>query len=135
MSSSAKPSSIRQGFTLIELLVVMAVLGLLMSIIAPRYIGHIDKARDVALHQNLASLREAIDKFYADKARYPKTLDELVQQRYLRQIPVDPVTDRADTWVMVPAPSVPASPSDKGIFNVRSGATGTSHEGTPYASW
>src|SRR5207247_5814493 len=87
-----------RGFTLIELLVVMAAMGLLLSLAAPRYVEHVDRAREVVLRQNLAGLRDAIDKFYADRARYPKNLQELVQQRYLRQVPLDPVTDRIDTW-------------------------------------
>lgn len=129
------PRPSRRGFTMIELLVVMAVLGLLLSIISPRYVRHIDKARDAALHQNLISLRESIDKFYADKARYPKTLDELVQQRYLRQVPVDPVTERMDTWVLIPATPQNSSSADGGIFNVRSGAPGTANDGSPYGAW
>jgi general secretion pathway protein G len=120
----------RRGFTLIELLVVMAALGLLLSIAAPRYIEHVDRAREVVLKQNLAGLRDAIDKFHADRSRYPKDLQELVQQRYLRQVPVDPVTDRADTWVLVP----PTGQSNA-VFDVRSGATGATRDGGTYAQW
>jgi general secretion pathway protein G len=125
----------RRGFTMIELLVVMAVIGLLLSIIAPRYIRHVDKAKEAALHQNLLSLREAIDKFYADKAHYPKALDELVQQHYIRQVPMDPITNSADTWVIVPATAQNSSSADGGIFNVKSGAPGDSLAGEPYAAW
>lgn len=119
-----------QGFTLIELLVVMAALGLLLSIAAPRYIEHVDRAREVVLKQNLVGLRDAIDKFHADRGRYPKDLLELVQQRYLRQVPIDPVTDRADTWVLVP-------PTGQGnaVFDVRSGALGAARDGGAYAQW
>lgn len=120
----------RSGFTLIELLVVMAALGLLLSIAAPRYIEHVDRAREVVLKQNLAGLRDAIDKFHADRGRYPRDLPELVQQRYLRQVPVDPVTDRADTWVLVP----PAGQSNA-VFDVRSGAPRNARDGGPYAQW
>lgn len=118
------------GFTLIELLVVMAALGLLLSIAAPRYAQHVDRAREVVLRQNLAGLRDAIDKFYADRARYPKDLEELVQQRYLRQVPLDPVTDRTDSWVLVP----PAGQQGV-VFDVRSGAAGQARDGTAYATW
>lgn len=124
----------RRGFTLIELLVVLVVIGLLLAIVAPRYIQHVDNAKGSALKQNLISMRESIDKFYADRARYPKSLDELVQYRYLRQVPVDPVTDRQDTWVLVPATPENTSSRDGGIVNVRSGAEGEDREGKPYAS-
>ena len=109
----------QRGFTLIELLVVMAALGLLLAIAAPRYVEHVDRAREVVLRQNLAAVRDAIDKFYADRARYPADLQELVQARYLRQVPLDPVTDRNDTWVLVPPHRQPG-----GVFDVRSGAAG-----------
>jgi general secretion pathway protein G len=119
-----------RGFTLIELLVVMAALGLLLAIAAPRYVEHVDRAREVVLKQNLAGLRDAIDKFHADRARYPRDLQELVQLRYLRQVPVDPVTDRSDTWVIVP----PQGQSNA-VFDVRSGAPGNARDGAPYARW
>ena len=125
----------KKGFTMIELLVVMAVIGLLLSIISPRYMNHLDKAKDAALKQNLVSVRESIDKFFADKGRYPKTLDELVKERYMRQIPVDPVTDRADTWLLVLATAQNSTSTDGGIFNVRSGAPGAARDGSLYANW
>jgi general secretion pathway protein G len=118
------------GFTLIELLVVMAALGLLLALTAPRYAQHVDRAREAVLRQNLASLRDAIDKFYADRARYPATLDELVQLRYLRQVPLDPVTDRTDTWSAVPPPG-----QSTGLADIHSGAPGMAADGTPYAKW
>lgn len=118
------------GFTLIELLVVMAALGLLLAISVPRYVEHVDRAREVVLRQNLASLRDSIDKFYADRGRYPAALQELVQGRYLRQLPLDPISDRTDTWVLVP----PAG-ATTGVFDVHSGAPGTGRDGSPYASW
>jgi general secretion pathway protein G len=124
-----------RGFTLIELLVVMAALGLLLAVVAPQYIQHVDRARDTALRQNLASLREAIDKFHADRARYPQRLEELVTEHYLRSLPVDPVTDRNDTWVLVsPGGQVGVAPGSP-IFDVRSGATGHAKDGSLYGSW
>lgn len=119
-----------RGFTLIELLVVMAVLGLLLSITAPRYVEHVDRSRETVLRHNLAGLREAIDKFYADRARYPRDLAELVSEQYLRQIPLDPVTDRTDSWVIVPPRG-----QQTGVFDVRSGAAGPARDGTAYATW
>lgn len=118
------------GFTLIELLVVMAAMGLLLAVAAPRYVEHVDRSRETVLRHNLAGLREVVDKFYADRTRYPKDLQELVQERYLRQVPLDPVTDRADSWVLVPPPG-----AQSGVFDVRSGAAGKARDGTPYASW
>src|SRR2546421_11029897 len=119
-----------RGFTLIELLVVMAAIGLLLSIAAPRYVEHVDRARELVLKHNLAGLREAIDKFYADRSRYPKDLQELVQARYLREGPLDPVTDRTDSWLLV------APPGQQGVvFDVHSAAPGQARDGTAYASW
>ena len=121
----------RGGFTLIELLVVMAALGLLLSIAAPRYYEHVDRAREAVLKQNLASLRDAIDKYRSDRARYPADLKELVAQRYLREVPLDPITDRNDTWVLVPPAGEPVGT----VVDVRSGASGKSRGGSLYASW
>lgn len=119
-----------RGFTLVELLVVMAVLVLLASLIAPRYIERVDDAREVVLRQNLAGLRNAIDQYYRDKGRYPRMLEDLVTERYIRQIPLDPITNRTDTW----AP-VPPSASDSTIFDVRSGARQRAKDGTDFGSW
>src|SRR6188472_1835633 len=93
-----------RGFTLIELLVVLAALALLLGLAVPRYIEHVDRARETVLRQNLAALRDAIDKFNADRGRYPADLAELARERYLREVPRDPVTDRSDTWVVAPPP-------------------------------
>lgn len=119
-----------RGFTLIELLVVMAALGLLLAISVPRYTEHVDRTREVVLRQNLAALRDSIDKFYSDRGRFPAALQELVQARYLRQIPLDPISDRADTWILIP----PAG-ATTGVADVRSGAPGSARDGTAYASW
>lgn len=120
----------RAGFTLIELLVVMAVLAILASMVAPRYLSRVDDARETVLRQNLVGLRTAIDQFYRDKARYPETLDELVAQRYIRAVPLDPITKRLDSWVLIPPKE-----SAKGVFDVKSGATQRARDGSDYASW
>jgi general secretion pathway protein G len=120
------------GFTLIELLVVMAVIGLLLAAVAPRYVQHVDQAREVTLRHNLAAIRDAIDKFQADRGRHPADLQELVLQRYLRELPLDPVTDRVDTWVPL-APTGQGGGS--GLADVHSGASGTGRDGRPYATW
>jgi len=115
------------GFTLIEMLVVLSVIGLLLSIAAPAYLTHVDRARDMALRQDLKTVRDSIDKFHADRGRDPADLAELVTARYLREMPVDPVTDSAATWVPVQV--------DGGVHDLHSGAPGNGTDGTPYANW
>ncbi len=119
------------GFTVIEMLVVMTAIALLLSVIAPVYVRHIDRARELALKQDLHVMRDALDKFHADRGRYPSNLQELVSQRYLRALPVDPITDRADSWLISPATDVGTT----GVLDVHSGAPGKAGDGTPFASW
>ena len=118
------------GFTLIELLVVMAAIGWLLAIVAPRYVDHVDRAREAVLKQNLAGLRDAIDRFHADRDRYPTDLHELVQERYLREVPLDPLTDRRDTWTLRAPSGQPGV-----VFDVRSGAPGQARDGSRYGQW
>ncbi len=115
------------GFTLIEMLVVLSVIGLLLSLVAPAYLSHIDRAQELTLKQNLKTVRATIDQFHADRARDPVDLAELVTAHYLHELPVDPVTDRNDTWVPVMV--------DGALHDLHSGAKGNSSNGTPYASW
>jgi prepilin-type N-terminal cleavage/methylation domain-containing protein len=122
----------RRGFTLIELLVVMAVIGTLLAIAMPRYTGTVDRSRDTALKQTLSVTRDAIDKFYGDTGRYPDALEELVEKRYLRSMPLDPVTNASTTWVFVPPP---VGAAKGGIYDLRSGAPGNGRDGSPYAQW
>ena len=117
----------RRGFTLIELLVVMAIIALLLAIATPRYFSHLDRARETALRETLAVVRDSIDKFHADTGRYPAELDELVTKRYLRRMPVDPVSETSETWIIVPPPS-----ETTGVWDIQSGAGG---EERPYAQW
>lgn len=124
----------QRGFTLIELMVVLAVLALLVSLVAPNYVDRVTQAREVALRHNLAGLRAAIDQFYRDKGRYPDTLAELAQARYIRDVPADPVTERSDGWVVLPPAAGPGAAPGK-VFNVRSGAAGRASDGTAYAAW
>lgn len=124
-------STVPIGFTLIELLVAMAIVALLLSLAVPRYFGSLDKAKDTVLREDLRLLREAIDKFHADKNRYPATLEELVSSRYLRSLPPDPITDSATTWIVVP----PSGHQKGGVYDIKSGASGTGKDGTPYSSW
>ena len=119
------------GFTLIELLVVMAILGALLAIAAPRYFESVERAKETTLRTNLRMLREAIDKHRADTGRSPASLEELVSRRYLRNVPIDPVTDRADSWLVESTPDG----TTPGVHDVRSGAPGHSRDGSAYAAW
>src|SRR5262245_7489912 len=120
----------RGGFTLVELLVVMAIIATLLTIALPRYFGSVDKSKEVTLRQSLNVMRDAIDKFYADNGRYPDKLEELVEKRYIRAVPVDPITESTTTWVLVPSPDAAAKGA---IYDVRSGAEGKSSDGKPFA--
>ena len=121
----------KRGFTLIELLVVLAIIGVLLAIAAPRYFSSVDRSKDAVLRSNLHQMREAIQQYYADKGKYPENLGSLVTERYLREVPLDPVTERADTWIVVPPPD----PEQSGVFDVRSGAPGNGKDGTRYRDW
>lgn len=119
------------GFTLIELLVVMAVIALLLSLATPRYFNSVEKSREAVLRENLHLMRDALDKYYGDNGTYPETLDALVDKRYLRSVPSDPITGDSSTWVVVP----PDDPSKGGVFDVKSGAEGTARDGSAYTEW
>jgi general secretion pathway protein G len=120
-----------KGFTLIELLVVMAIIGALLSIAVPRYFHSVQHARETVLKEDLTILREAIDKYYADRNQYPENLVDLAEKRYVRSVPVDPFTKLADTWTVVQSDD----PDHAGIRDLHSGATEVASDGTPVASW
>ncbi len=119
------------GFTLIELLVVLTVTALLLSIVAPRFMRQTETAKEAVLRENLASLRSAIDQYYADKGKYPDRLEVLVESRYLRKIPVDPVTNQSTSW----RAETMLEDNSLVVYDVRSGAPGTAQDGSTYASW
>jgi general secretion pathway protein G len=122
----------RAAFTLIELIVVMAIVSMLLALAVPRYFRSVERAKEATLKQDLSVMRDALDKYYGDAGKYPDTLEELVAKRYLRKIPPDPLTDRADSWQMLPPPT----DAVKGrVYNVRSGAEGMALDGTPYGDW
>lgn len=121
----------RLGFTLVELLVVLTIIALLLSIASPRYFSSIDRAKEATLKQTLNVVRDALDKFYADKGLYPEALEDLVEQRYINKIPVDPVTDSSETWEIVP----PEDSIEGEVYDIKSGATGKAKDGSNYADW
>lgn len=127
MVKDVRAKYLRGGFTLIELLVVMTIIAALLSIAVPRYIGNIDRAKEAALRENLATLRDVLDKHFADHGSYPETLDQLVARRYLRKIPVDPFTESSATWTIVP----PEAAGKGNVFDVHSSAPGKAKDGTP----
>jgi general secretion pathway protein G len=121
----------RHGFTLIELLAVLAIIALLLAIAVPRYFGSVDKAKEAVLKENLYQMRDAIGKYYGDKGKYPESIEALATDKYLRKVPLDPITESASTWVAVP----PEDAQKGGVYDVKSGAPGKASDGTEYSTW
>ncbi len=122
---------LRAGFTLIELLVVLAIVALLLTLAVPRYLPRIDGARETILLDNLRNTREVIDQYYSDTGRYPDSLEQLVDKKYLRNVPVDPVTESSATWIVVP----PEDGTKGAVYSIKSGAPGNDRSGKPYLDW
>ena len=106
---------LHHGFTLIELVVVISIIGLLLSLAAPRYFASIEHGKETVQRQNIYSLRDAIDKFFGDTGRYPENLEELVTRRYLRSVPTDPLTEHSD-WIALPPPDQNLA----GVYDIKS---------------
>lgn len=124
------------GFTLIELLIVMTLIMILAGIALVQYTNSVQSAKETVLKTDLFRMRDAIDQYYADKGRYPQSLDALVSERYLREVPIDPITGRRDTWVFTQSDPDPSNPTGGiGIYDVRSGAEGVGLDGTRYSTW
>ena len=119
------------GLTLIELLVVMSIVALLVSLAVPRYFGSLQKSKETVLLQTLSITRDSIDKYFADNGKYPDSLESLVTKRYLRSMPVDPITESGSTWTVVP----PDDPEKGAVYDIHSGAEGVGANGTPYREW
>lgn len=120
-----------RGFTLIELLVVLSIIALLLTLVSPQYFNHIDRAKEMALKQDLKVMRSALDQYFGDHGVYPDRLERLVEDSYLDKIPVDPMTDRADTWVIIR----PEEPLKGEVFDVKSASEGVAKDGTSFNSW
>jgi general secretion pathway protein G len=132
----ARSNRSTRGFTLIELLIVITLLVVLASIGLPTYQNSVKRAREATLKEDLFRMRDAIDQYYADKIKYPQSLQDLVTDGYLREITKDPITDSRDTWTTVAAEPDPNNPAaEPGIYDVKSGAETTSLEGTNYSEW
>lgn len=129
----------KKAFTLIELAVVLTVMGLLYIGATPILNNMIISARESVLRENLKQLREAIDGYYADRNEWPQSLEDLVEKKYIRRVPVDPVTRSSDTWITIDyeptAEELEANISIMGIYDIKSGADGSSADGTPYSEW
>ena len=126
----------RRGFTLIEMMIVMAIIVILISIAVPFYQKAIIRAKESVLHNNLFAMRQAIDEYGVDKQKAPQSLQDLVSDGYLHDVPRDPITQRNDSWKIIMEDQGQAVNSQQpGIFDIRSGSDRTSLEGTPYSEW
>jgi len=122
----------RLGFTLIELLVVLTIVALLLTVAVPRYLSSVDRSKENVLRANLAITRDALDKYYGDNGRYPDSLDQLVEKRYLRTLPLDPITESTQTWTI----QAPQQAEIGGVVSdLHSGAPGTASDGSRYSDW
>ncbi len=122
--------SCKKGFTLIEMSVVVAIIGILYMTVVPMYGKTIQKTRETALKKNLYSMRQVLDAYYKDHEKWPDSLATLVENGYIREIPVDPITEKVDTWV-----KIPSQPGEMDVFDVKSGASGMSLEGKKYSEF
>jgi general secretion pathway protein G len=103
----------------------------LLTLAVPRFFPSVDSARETILAENLRNTRAVIDQYYADTGRYPDSLEQLVEKKYLRSLPVDPITGTSESWVIVP----PEDSGKGGVYSVRSGAPGNGRDGRPYEQW
>ncbi len=135
--ASAKASAaLARGFTLMELLIVITLIVILAGIAISSHATSVRRAKEAVLRENLFRMNEALDQYLADKGKWPPDLSALVTENYLRQIPKDPITDSADTWQTQMSEPDPSNPDEvPGISGVKSGAAGTSLEGTNYSDW
>jgi general secretion pathway protein G len=130
-TASGKPRKLlATGFTFIELMMVMAMIATIVAIAMPRYFEGLARTKETALKENLKEMRDAIDHYHADKGDYPASLQTLVSERYLRFIPEDPITEKADTWQTLTPPN-----HSSGVYDVFSGASNNASNGSAYSAW
>ncbi len=120
-----------EGFTLIELLVVLAIVSTLLTLAVPRYFSSVQRSKEVVMRENLWIMRDALDKYFGDSGRYPDQLQDLATKKYLRAIPIDPLTETATSWRVIP----PDDPEKGGVYDVKSGAEGSDTGGSSYSEW
>lgn len=123
----------RRGFTLIELLIVITIIGILITLAQPSYNRAVTAAKEATLKEDLFILRDAIDQYFADNAKYPMALNDLAEKKYIRKVPKDPVTGSAETWTMVYFTDEQGQ--QNGILDVKSGSEGVALDGTLYNEW
>ncbi len=126
----AAGSSGNAGFTLIELLVVLSIIALLLTLATPRYFKHVERAKEAVLREDLATMRDALDQYHADTGQWPESLASLVDRRYLRAVPKDPISESQETWIPVAAPE-----GGNGIYDIKSGAEGAGADGQAFGDW
>ena len=120
-----------RGFTLIELLIVLGIVALLLTLAVPRFFPSVDKSKETILAENLRNTRIVIDQYRSDTGRFPDSLEQLVEKKYLREIPYDPLTESRETWVVQP----PEEGEQGEVYNLHSGAPGNDRNGRPYSEW
>ena len=129
-------SSPEKGFTLVELLIVISLISILAAMGLVQYRNSVVSSKEAVLRTDLFRMRDAIDQYYADKSKYPSSLDSLVSDGYLRKLPEDPITKSADTWTTVPAEPDPNNPSaEPGVYDVKSGSDAIALDGSKYSDW
>ena len=126
---SGKPRA--AGFTLIELLVVMTIIGVLLTIAVPRYFRTVQRSKETVLRRDLSVIRESIDRYYGDLGQYPDALAALVDKHYIRNVPVDPFTKSAETWLVVAS----EDEDHPGVRDIHSGSPDNAADGSPFVSW
>jgi general secretion pathway protein G len=139
ITQTGRPRRLRRrefGFTMVELMIVMAIIVILISIAIPQYQKSIIRAKESVLQNNLHTLREVIDEYTYDKKKAPQSLDDLVSAGYLREIPLDPITNSNQTWKVIMEDALQSvDQTDPGVFDVKSGSDKSGLDGTPYADW